>query len=515
MSLAKFLASPWATSHRAYDRSPFNIRPAPETASGEVVLASTYRASGFSELSESEVPRTGRDFDRAAAKRLGKGRTPKDRGITAETWRTVLHGALQSPKRPNQSSRRFLQLTPLVPDVALYSGSARLAGSSWNPGDLVQRIIALGSQSDRAAQLLWAKLHSALSVDQDDDIWARWLNGEFAKRRPKGFEWRLSPLKLDGALPDADRARLHSPARQFTRDLEAILPAKGMMTRRQWISLLESLLRLGTVSHMLWLCQLNERLWHSIRSVLEGGAPPSLDVLSHSVIEGEEPSLIHGAPAKGIVSDLVSRYLSARLGIDHVLWELHEQGHHIGSMSSIADVSGLLSTIASKRSTQASRKLLDSLSELRDREARVISCKRGIGSNMSEFAIYVLAQRQTADKSLRGYDQGFLLRKRGEYKAAPWIVSLGPVALLAVVHCCLSEVSGPRSVQRLQEHLLAYGVAVKADDFAKSDLSRNLRMLGLVLDSPDAEGGMLLVPPFEPPRAESTLATSSPGEGHR
>jgi hypothetical protein len=28
-------------------------------------------------------------------------------------------------------------------------------------------------------------------------------------------------------------------------------------------------------------------------------------------------------------------------------------------------------------------------------------------------------------------------------------------------------------------------------------LGRNLRMLGLILDSPDAESGMLLVPPFD------------------
>jgi hypothetical protein len=52
-------------------------------------------------------------------------------------------------------------------------------------------------------------------------------------------------------------------------------------------------------------------------------------------------------------------------------------------------------------------------------------------------------------------------------------------------------------VQRLCQHLGFYGIDVDRDDIAKSDLGRKLRMLGLVLDSPDAESGMLLVPPFE------------------
>ena len=60
---------------------------------------------------------------------------------------------------------------------------------------------------------------------------------------------------------------------------------------------------------------------------------------------------------------------------------------------------------------------------------------------------------------------------------------------------------GPRSIQRLVQHLSAYGVAVDRNDIAGSDLGHQLRMLGLVLDSPDAESGMLLLPPFPPSRA--------------
>ena len=97
---------------------------------------------------------------------------------------------------------------------------------------------------------------------------------------------------------------------------------------------------------------------------------------------------------------------------------------------------------------------------------------------------------------LRGYDQGYVLKKKGAHASSPWIVSLGPVAILAIVHCALSGISGPRSIFRLGQHLAAYGIAVDGRDIARNDLGVQLRMLGLVLDSPDAESGMLLLPPF-------------------
>jgi hypothetical protein len=65
-----------------------------------------------------------------------------------------------------------------------------------------------------------------------------------------------------------------------------------------------------------------------------------------------------------------------------------------------------------------------------------------------------------------------------------------------MAHCCLHEVEGPRSVQRLAVHLGSYGIEFDLHGLNESDLGRQLRMLGLVLDSPDAESGMLLVPPF-------------------
>lgn len=494
----KFLESPWATSHAAYDQSSFNIRPAPEFATAEVIVAATYRSCGFEGYGEAGVPDAGRRLDKASKK---KSRGSGTSHISDETWRTILHSALQSPKQPKQSSRRFLQLSPIVPDVALYSGSARLTRNSWPAGELVERMVRMGCASENASQALWGELYQGLSVNGDDDVWARWLQGEFQRRRLDDVKWQATELKVRSSIPHEEKSGLHAPAMQFTRDLSAILRAKPCMTRRQWISLLESVLRIGAVAHVLWLCGVNDRLWRDTIRVLEGGAALSSAELKDSIVTGRNQFLRYGEPALPIIRDLASRYLASRLGMNLLLWQLEALGSPVKSLSSIEELAKLSRVVQQRREDLTPSALLERYHSLMDQQARTLNCRKGIGSNLIEFCRHTLGQRRTADENLRGYDQGYELRKRADYESAPWVVSLGPVALLALVHCCLEEVKGPRSVQRLCEHLAWYGLEVNQDDVAKNDLGRSLRMLGIVLDSPDAESGMLLIPPFESMRA--------------
>ncbi|GMV25571.1 MAG: hypothetical protein AMXMBFR58_16020 [Phycisphaerae bacterium] len=499
MSLDRFLEEPWKTSHSAYEDSPFNIRPAPEFATAEVVVASLYRGLGFAGYSETLVPAAGREFDKAGqgkAAQKGAGR------VSADTWRTVLHGVLESPKQPNQSSKRFLQLSPVVPDVALYSGSARLTGNSWNPGALVRRMVELGSDSVQDAEALWERLFQAMSVGDDDDLWARWLQEEFEKRKRSGPSWKKGESDTRDGLPPSEKAALRFPARQFVRDVAAIVDAKPAMTRRQWVSLLEAVLRLGTVTHVLWLCDVNDRIWREIRRLLDGGAVGDANEIRDRLVSSTHPFLAYGNPAVPTIRDYASRYLVARLGINLCLWQLETLSVPVRSLSSCTDLRTLLVRIDESRAKLVSGDFFGQFSGVQDEQARTVACKKGIGSNLVEFGRHVLGQRQTANESLRGYDQGYILRKKGEHASAPWIVSLGPVAVLAFVHCCLKETAGPRSVQRLCQHLGWYGLEVDRDDIADGDLGKKLRMLGLVLDSPDAESGMLLVPPFQPGRNE-------------
>jgi len=497
MTMPDFLKSPWGHSHALFQSSLFNIRPAPEFSTGEVVLSSVYRTSGFEGVSEKQVKGLGDALSKSADKAKKKGSRIGE--IDADTWRTVLDRLVQSPKVAKQSSKRFMSLSPIVPDTALYSGAARLAGNPWNPGHLVRRIIQMGAPTDGEASRLWKRLHDALGVGANDGIWARWLQQEFEARREIADGWRSTELDPLGSFPAVDRARLRYPAKQFVADLGGIISAKSKMTRRQWVSLLEALLRIGTVSHVLWLCDVNDRIWRTAHDLLEKDdvtLPTNDAEASEQLLSVKGRMLSFGHPAIPTLRDYASKYLSARLGLNCALWALDEMGVEVAGFDSIGGILAFLKTIRTTRERLLAARVVDSYHQLQDQEVRTVACKKGVGSNLMEFAQYTLGQRQTMEETLRGYDQGYFLRKRGAARNAPWVLALGPVSVLAIVHCCLHEVNGPRSVQRLAKHLSSYGIEFELHGLNDSDLGRQLRMLGLVLDSPDAESGMLLVPPF-------------------
>ncbi len=503
MTLADFKNTPWRASHRSYEKSALAISPAPEYASSEVLVSSLYRTVGFSDLKEGGVPQAGRDHDKLVRKLRDKQRTPEGALVSADTWNTVIHGVLESPKLPNQSTKRFLQVSPLVPGIAVFSGSARLSSNSWPAGSLVRRMVWLGATDDASAQLLWTDLFKAMSVGDGDDVFARWLQQEAVAWTAPSQSWDIVPLPADEAeiLAKADFQGLHFPARQFTKDLSAIIAAKDSMTRRQWTTLLEAIIRLGAVAHVAWLCDVQARIWRSVREAISD-QPPGDEAPARSIFPESPQYMAYGGKALMVFKDLASGYLQARLGINAVLWTLGEIGMpYSGSLSTNEDIREFCSHLRENRDALVGAGVARSISDVLENEARALLCKKGIGSNLMEFARHCLGQRQTSSPLLRGYDQGYVLRKKGSSPSSPWVVSLGPASVLALTHCALAGMGGPRSIQRLVQHLAAYGVAVDRHDIAGSDLGHQLRMLGLVLDSPDAESGMLLLPPFPARRA--------------
>jgi hypothetical protein len=495
LTLARFKEEPWRTSHAAYQGSAIAMSPAPEYASSEVIIASLYRHVGLAGASERTVPQKGRDLDRTVQRSRDLGTKPDGAVLDGNGMQSLLHSVLESPKLPNQSSKRFVQVTPLVPQASVFSGSARLSSNSWPAGALVRRMVWLGSADSVEAKACWRNLFEALSIEEDDDVFARFLQAE-AEAWSAEPKWAFVEDVDEPLLSAKDMAGLDFPAKQLVRDLGAIIKAKPAMTRRQWVSLLEAVVRLATVAHVAWTCEIHEGIWSVMSGALSGHAPIEIDEARKRIYPANFQFLSYGDRALPAMKDRASAFLQARIGINAILWALDEQGIKIAGLSSAAEVASVCNTVSSQLSAEKRQDIRNLIADLAERENRALLCKKGIGSNIMEFARHALGQRQAANPILRGYDQGYVLKKRGTSNSSPWVVGLGPVAVLALVHCALAEAAGPRSVRRLAQHLSAYGVSVDYMDIASNDLGHQLRMLGLVLDSPDAESGMLLVPPF-------------------
>ncbi|MBL9149845.1 MAG: hypothetical protein JNM94_14230 [Phycisphaerae bacterium] len=501
MQVEALIDDPFGKSgtHGHYAGSFLQVRPAPEYASGEVVLASLVRNVGFGPTLEGHVPRNGTELLR----RVQKGKPTGKPLLAADTWHSVLESSLKSPKQPNQSAKRFLQLCPLVPDCALYSSSARLTTNSWNPGEMVERIIAFGAADQNAAECMWQRLFESLSVTNTaDDPWAVGLQSEFEAWRSKDARWALQPLQPHPLIESWRAGGGDSAARRFVGDLEYVLDLKASLTRRQWVSMLESLLRLACATHVLWLCRANHLTFQLFVGALQGTAPPSEPETRALLGMRSQRFWRYGQFAAETIEEISREYLQARVGLNVLLHVAEEVGCELSKPSANALASPDAIRLAAirlfdHRSKFPMDRVRSTVREIVDGNPRLFSVKKGVGSNIKEFLRHCLGQRQTAEEGMKSYDQGYWLRKNGYHSAEKWIVSAGPVAVLLLVHCCARRTLGPATTDDLCRHLGEYGITLKPDDVTgAADLGPTLRRMGLVTDSPDAEGGMLIRNPF-------------------
>jgi hypothetical protein len=501
--LDNFLQSPWKSEslNEKYTRSFLHLSPLPEFSTGEILLASLYRNVGFEgEVSEKKTPSNGNKLKKNLENRKRPGNREGAIDVDGDLWEKIVKKSISSPKQINQSKKQFLQLSPIVPDATIYSMAARLAGNPWNPGKLIAKMIVMGAQNKVDALALWQDVYEHLSVTDDDDIWARLIQKEL-------ITWREQDLSGAWHKPESlpvkesqifENLFFKTPASHFVRDLKSILSLKSTLTRRQWISMLESLCRIAACSQVMWTCSLNGKLSSMFEQALRDGDTFEFKkVLAEIELNECFWALEH--PTGKIVEEIVRSYVLGRCSINLILSQIFDNSSFKGDGIDLTTAEGITKTLnylARNKEYFDYTKYRADLKKILEFEPRITACKKGSSKNIVEFISHVVRQRQTSEAGLESYDQGYYLRKKAAYSKAPWVVSLGPAALLMMVHCSVARIQGPATVANLIEQLARYGLEADIQQGKNSEFYRLLRNLGLVVESPDAEGGMVINSPF-------------------
>ncbi len=517
MRLAEFEAAPTKGRHPAYEGSML-YTTAPEWSTGEVLLAAAYRRLILG-VPESSVDLD--DIDQVpAAMPLAIG--------GPETWSQLLtqRGGIASPLKGGQySSLASRQLMPLVPSVARIAGVlGKRPRSRWNPSNLLLEAIGGGSGRPDGIALVH-QFGESLTVVSSDDVFAQFVEdslrqGLHSVQPAPAAVPPFQSIQLDDEMLRAFRSNQvplrFSPAERFCKDLPAILATKPKLTRRQWTVLVEALLRLGLGMHVLWTCNANVITWEHALQVASGATPPSTVEMESQVWHTHDksrPLLELGANAEPLIERLIEQYAYARTGINLLLCKLEDvgapwpQSRVIGFDPSLgASAPSALASFLSHVSTHRQLidagdagnwlrtrvgQMFDELPDLRD----LAKCDSGYTKNLFEFARHSLGQVKAKYPEQRCYDLAYLLAYAGDRK--PLSLEPGPAMLVMLVHaCCSAHPAIPMSLEDFRQHLGEYGLHVPAGELVDGKTGRDLARLGLVVDSPDAAGGRLLVPPF-------------------
>jgi hypothetical protein len=502
--LSDYLDNPWGngSNHNLYKESFLNMKPAPEVATGEILLASLYRNVGFydhSEVSE-HVWNLGTPFKKQVEKEKRPSDIKSPVGFEAQLWGKVINRAIATPKLSGQSRQRGNQVTPLVPDATLYYMSARLQGKPWNPGKLIASMLAIGTGDYATAMAVWEKLYEKLSVTvKEDDVWARMIQSEFESWRIESIRdaWKKPSVFPYAESTFAKNFNFDFPAQRFVEDLEFVLNLKQGLTRRQWISMLESLCRVGSSAHVNWLCNANDICREIIEQALQNGTVLSENEVAEKMSKGQEFWSV-GQLATKPIKEVTRRYIEGRGALNLILYILDDANIDMSRVSLVSPskISETLAYLASKKEKFDFERYLSSFSLMMESDSKIADCKKGTSKNVLEFLEHIARQRITSEAGLESYDQGYYIEKRGNYASAPWVVGLGPLSILLMVHCAASRVTGPCTVQHLCEQLARYGINAELALGSGEVLNKKLRDMSIAVDSPDAEGGMVIISPL-------------------
>ncbi|WP_224984204.1 hypothetical protein [Geomonas agri] len=492
MSVSEFKDEPFK-DRAEYQRTLFHLYPAPEFATGEVMTAALYRAIGY-RASESDVTAWGKDFKG----RLESEAIPYSGKITPSTWKRIISVGLASPRQPGQQRQLLPSITPLVPEACLYSNTARQQGNPWNPGNLVLSMLECGSQGSHE-KVCWDSLFRALSTGDNQDPWARFVSECFKNcvhPDDKLPGWEQKPfVPIMPGIRWAEWRISGSPSEALVRALPGVLSLKPKLTRRQWISLFEALLRISCASHVAWICKANLELWEFLVNCFE--EPPSQHWDGKQLFKSSDTYWPYGERIDPLIHSITRDYITGRLGVNLVLHHVSETlGMENIDLKSPTGIKNLGQAIYDGREKLDLRMVRDVHDEALERNPRLLECTHGITSNVKYFFRYTLGQRQSVAEDELNYDQGYWVKKTGPQRNASWVVSGGPVALMAMVSSCCNTHRASRTVEDFCRFLNQFGVTTRASDLAWNGLGNSMRRLGLVIDSPDAEGGMILIDPF-------------------
>jgi hypothetical protein len=497
MSFNKFKLKPSDSDNyvKSYRHSIFTLPAAPEYSHGETCLASLMRNIG-SKVSESDVYN---EYSLEGSPLRNK--VDELWNEFANSWGigSSIYDLVKSPmpagtkKNPNE----YLNLYPLIPPFSFLSNSARYGKSPWNPGEYIKGMLASGCDSFEQYEKVWRNLFEVITIGEDDDVWSRILHKTFNNIEQVNkdiFGWRLQKLDkktFDSfAIGPAASAIKASPASVLCNSIDRLKSLKHVTTRRQWVSIFESLLRVSVGSHVIWISTLNSRLWR---------------ILWHSSYSYKSElnnlfSKCEGLNIDGLTDPrlrtICGSYAQARIGINYLCHFM--SCHHSIDPPNFNDFEDLKIWVDKVKEVLADEHVKEvvakDMMQVCQKSHKLFLGKSGFSKNMFEFLRHSLGQKTTQDPEQRSFDQGFWCYKKGLAKASKWVTGFGPVSVIMIVALAIKRQSGTAS--EISEFLSNFGFFVNPDKLLDTTFGKSLVDLGLSSDNPDGERGAVIFNPF-------------------
>ncbi|MBQ7179512.1 MAG: hypothetical protein IJS08_18990 [Victivallales bacterium] len=242
----------------------------PEQCSGEMLSAELQREFCFQPLDDAFIQNTGSQL-------LKELRKSQDADAV---WLSHFFDVVaRYPVQSRQATKHDIAyVIPFIPSIALFSTPRRVTkrnegdtsgqDRSWKPGPFIKECLSYCMPFEQL-EAFFKEIQSAVLVSENDDLFARFMTEKTDMALQKHLDIRIADkLSFEAYkhgkecfMPQYVRDRISvAPLKRFADDVRAILSVKSFVSRRQFMAMLESIIRIGTSAHVLWMCNINIHL---------------------------------------------------------------------------------------------------------------------------------------------------------------------------------------------------------------------------------------------------------------
>lgn len=385
---------------------------------------------------------------------------------------------------PNNKRSEYIYFNPIIPEFAKYGHAARFIGNPWNPGGMLVEEIYLGCKTENEWTEIELKLNKALSVDEEDDLWSRFIQNktselsELLTARHDSIEHEEKTENYKFTPKFKERVSLLNTKplinQTFVKQLNVLLDLKNKFSRHRWMSILQSYLRFGT-----FLLILN-KLTYSVNFI---------DLLMNMSEYKEEEifkatTVKLGDKRKELIEDRLVNYMYSNLQIALIT----------GETAPGVNMKDLFNQIKNK--------LLNGESDFKEINKVAMNKLHGAYKedfrlsqndtikNIREFLEYVGRDRSVNNKSING-DIGYIYTIPKNSKS--YVVEFGlglTYTLVLLAGQNTSSNNNTLTANEFMNFLKDFGLELTSMDFNEGPLRNSLNELGLLMESPDSELGV-------------------------
>jgi hypothetical protein len=429
--------------------------------------------------------------------------------FTNEELVQLFNTSLSVPTSESQLKQKKFWVSPLVPEIGNYGLAARNVGQPWNPGAFILEIIAnYSSDIDQFVELI-KNLILALEVqDKDNDIWSLCVKNEFAhisenlglSQGASFNEQYFRDFYQNKNRPEKKLLHFSEFARNTIIDIQNIINLKNRLTRQKWIGFFEGFIRLTMFNHIIYTLNFSKNYFNFLEEKLNQGSTQVLNEDFYKFINLgfniNDVRIKVGTARKDYIRENIESFAYFNSLVSELL-------NHCG-YSNFKDFDSeyeftrisedILKTIQSQENLKNFK-----IQFQNDNEIELLKFNENFSSlkNIKESLGY-LCSRKSSSKEKYISDVNFLFDKSGNNLNSPYYlkISSGLISTLTSLIFLRKEdtnsfISGLEFIKGLNE----YNIQLSINDISSGDIKNTMLSLGIVIDCPDTEGGVLIIKP--------------------